>query len=169
MLKILVRKSHTVAFKHDSIEAVSVKEEAEQAIINVSITIDLSKSITTARLPFILNPITRLAPNKATALKVYEQQIKKLSNPLNVKDKADVLKSEAKLQKLGFIDYIRNLSEESKLKLRENQIQNYIAWRAVWKSSSVSTPCRVAFDAMQTPSGCSLNDILAKDKNGLNR
>ena len=156
--------------KHDSIEAVSLKEEAEQAIINASVTIDLSKSITTARLPFISNPIARLAPNKATALKVYEKQVKKLNNPLNVKDKADVLQSEAKLQRLGFVDYVRNLSEESKLKLRENQIQNYIAWRVVWKSSSVSTPCRVVFDAsMQTPSGCSLNDILAKGKNGLNR
>ena len=58
-------------------------------------------------------------------------KVKKLNNPLNVKDKADVLKSEAKLQKLGFVDYVRNLSKESKLKLREHQIQNYIAWRAV--------------------------------------
>ena len=101
--------------KHDSIETVSLKEEAEQAVINASVTIDLNQSITTARLPFISNPITRLAPNKAIALKVYEQQVKKLNNPLNLKDKADVLESEAKLQRLGFVDYVRNLSEELNL------------------------------------------------------
>ena len=54
--------------------------------------------------------------------------------------------------------------------LQNNKIQNFIPWRAVWKESSISTPCRVVFDASQaTSSGFSLNDILAKGRNNMNK
>lgn len=50
------------------------------------------------------------------------------------------------------------------------QFQHYIPWRAVWKTNSLSTPCRVVFDtSSQTTSGYSLNDILAKGRNNLNK
>ena len=57
----------------------------------------------------MFDPVKRLAPNKAVALKVYNQQVKKLNNPANATDKSDVIESEAKLQKLGFVDYVKNL------------------------------------------------------------
>jgi len=66
--------------------------------------------------------------------------------------------------------YVRNLPDETQIMLKDHPIQNFIPWRAVWKQSSLSTPCRVVFDASQvTSSGYSLNDILAKGKNGLNK
>ena len=155
---------------HDSVEAISLKEEAEQALINSSVKINQETSITSARLPFISNPINRLAPNKSVASKVYGQQVKKLNNPDNSQDKIDVIQSEAKLQKLGYVDYVNNLPAHLQDSLKTHLIQNYIPWRAVWKLSYVSTPCRIVFDAsMPTPSGYSLNDVLAKGKNGLNR
>ena len=44
-----------------------------------------------------------------------------------------------------------------------------IPWRAVHNENSVSTPCRLVFDASQgTRSGCSLNSMLAKGINSLN-
>ena len=74
-------------------------------------------------------------------------------------DKQDVIESEAKLQRLGFVDYVKNLPPDIQSGLKQHQIQNFIAWRAVWKPTSVSTPCRIVFDAsMATPSGSSLND-----------
>ena len=54
--------------------------------------------------------------------------------------------------------------------LAKNPIQNFIPWRAVWNGNSISTPRRLVFDASQpTASGTSLNDILAKGKNNMNK
>ena len=40
----------------------------------------------------------------------------------------------------------------------------------MWNGNSISTPCRLVFDASQaTASGWSLNDILAKWKNNMNK
>ena len=103
-------------------------------------------------------------------MKVFNQQLRKLNNPDNIKDKNDVLESEAKLHDLGFVEYLRNLPSTTQEFLRQHPIQNYIPWRAVWKSTSISTPCRIVFDASQiSPSGYSLNDILAKGRNNLNK
>ena len=88
----------------------------------------------------------------------------------NLKGKTDVIESEAKLQSLGYVEYVKNLPTKQQEILRANKIQNYISWRAVWNGNSVSTPCRVIYDASQpTPSGISLNDILAKGKNNMNK
>ena len=74
------------------------------------------------------------------------------------------------MQDLGHVDYVKNLSCELQEVLRNNKIQNFIPWRAVWKESSISAPCRVVFDASQaTSSGFSLNDILAKVRNNMNK
>ena len=114
------------------------------------------------------NPAIKLHPNKDKALKVFNQQLKKLSK--NQKDKEDVIRSKRKLQDLGHVDYVKNLSCELQEMLRNNKIQNFIPWRAVWKESSISTPCRVVFDASQAKSsGFSLNDILANGRNNMNK
>ncbi len=150
------------------LQEISVKEEVEQSIIDNSIKIDLSTQSITATLPFIANPINRLTPNKDMALKVYRQQLKKLDQ--NPKDKAEIIASEAKLQQLGFVEYVHNLSDEQQNALESDDIQNFIPWRVVWKTTSLSTPCRIVFDASQIrESGYSLNDLLAKGRNTLNK
>ena len=54
--------------------------------------------------------------------------------------------------------------------LRRSEIQNFIPWRAMWNGNSISTPRRLVFDASQsTVSGWSLNDILAKGENNMNK
>ena len=61
--------------------------------------------------------------------------------------------------------------------LRRSEIQNFIPWRAVWNENSLSTPynspvnsIRLDFNASQTTAaGRSLNDILAKGKNNMNK
>ena len=149
-------------------EEISIKEEVEQHLIDSSITVDLNNKQIIARLPFIDDPSKKLAPNKSIALKIYNQQIKKLDkNPV---DKAEIIASESKLQQLGFVDYVDDLTLNQQEILRNSPSQNFIPWRAVWKTTSVSTPCRVVFDASHpTSTGFSLNDILAKGKNNLNK
>ena len=44
------------------------------------------------------------------ALKVYNELIKKLNE--NTDDKKNVIKSEEKLQQLGYVDYVRNIKPE---------------------------------------------------------
>ena len=149
------------------LQEISIKEEVEQNLIDSSININLQTEEITATLPFI-DQTSKLAPNKNIALNIYYQQLKKLDQ--HPDDKADIIASEAKLQKLGFVEYVENLSPEIQSALKNSPSQNFIPWRAVWKASSVSTPCRVVFDASHpTASGYSLNDLLAKGQNNLNK
>ena len=71
--------------------------------------VDVSKGITIAKLSFIGNPELRLLSNKRHAMAVYREQIRKLSKVPG--DRNDV-KSESKLQSLGYIDFIDNSSKE---------------------------------------------------------
>ena len=94
--------------------------------------------------------------------------MKKLNQ--NPHDKEDVIKSETKLQSLGHVEFVRNLTPEQQEILAKNSVQNFGSWRAVWNGSSISTPCRFVFDTSQpTASGTSLSDILAKGKNNMNK
>ena len=149
-------------------ETMSVQEEVEQEVINQSITVNTDQRSSLATLPLMMDPITQLAPNRHIALKVYNQQMRRLAK--YPKDKEDVLKSEKKLQNLGYVDFVRNLPKDIQTQLQQSPIQNFIPWRAVWKENSISTPCRIVFDAsMKTDSGKSLNDLLVKGRNNMNK
>ena len=50
------------------IDAVSIQEEVEQNLIEQCIEVDVEKGVTTAKLPFLADPDTRLAPNEYEAL-----------------------------------------------------------------------------------------------------
>ena len=101
---------------------------------------------------------------------IYKSVLRQLHKPGMEEIKKEVIKSEAKMQALGFVDYVSNLSAQQQQNLRDNIIQNYIPWRPVHNQNSVTTPCRLVFDASHpTPSGKSLNDCLAKGHNSLNK
>ena len=152
----------------DITEEISIKEEFEQHIIDSSVKIDPETKIITATLPFIADPTIKLAPNKNIAMKVYHQQLRKLSNVPT--DKAEIIASEAKLQSLGYVDYVDNLTIQQQSMLQDTIIQNFIARRVVWKASSVTTPCRIVFDGSHpTSTGFSINDLLAKGRKNLNK
>ena len=68
------------------------------------------------------------------------------------------------------VDYVLNLTEEQQKMLRDATLHYYIPWRPVWNSNSISTPCRMVFDAsMVTATGLSMNDVLAKGRNQMNK
>ena len=146
----------------------SIREEVEQNITNKSVSVNINNRNCIANLRLLYNPVNYLAPNKSMAVKIHNQQIHKLQK--NPKGKDDVIKSEAKLQQFGYVKFLKDLLPELQKKITDQPVQNYIPWRAVWNKNSVSTPCRVVFDASQpTASRYSLNDILANGRNNMNK
>ena len=149
-------------------ECISIREEVEQALIDKSVKVNLDLNCTNALLPFLSDPIARLASNEKIALKIFQNQVKNLNK--NKKDKEDVLKAEKKLHDLGFVEYIKNLTNEEQTKLFSSSLLYFLPWRAVWNTNSISTPCRPVFDGSSaTKTGFSLNDVLANGKNTMNK
>ena len=149
-------------------ECLSIREEIEQDLIVRSVRIDPENHVVTVSLPVMADPSVKLCPNKDIARKVYDRQLKKLKN--NEKDRASVIESEKKLHDLGYVAYLKDLPEDQQKYLKDHPVQNFIPWLVVYKASSQTTPCRLVFDAsMPTASGVSLNDILPKGANNLNK
>ena len=153
------------------VDAVSIQEEVEDAIIKRCVTVDPDKGTSLAKLPFVTNPDNRIAVDEQRnlALKVFNGQVKALNMAGREKDKAAVLESEKKLQNLGFVDWLDDLSQEEQDLVLKNGVYYLIPWRAVHNENSVSNPTRLVFDASQgTRNGDSLNSLLAKGSNSLN-
>ena len=61
------------------------------------------------------------------------------------------------------------LRPDQQKELKESPIQNFITWHCVWNKNSLSTPCRMVFNASHSSRGRrSLNSILAKGMNNMN-
>lgn len=76
----------------------------------------------------------------------------------------------SKLQTLGRVDYVGNVSQEQQGMLPETKVKYHIPWRALRKQRSISTPCRIVFDSFQIKSTrYSLIDIIAKGRNNMNK
>ena len=152
--------------KGDKIELISVKEEIEQDVINKSVKVNLPIGESEASLPIIHDAPNKLAPNKKIALAVFTSQIKRLTP----EEKREVIKAEQKLQDLGYVDYVRNLTPAQQQNLRDNVIHNYLPWRTLWNLNSCTTSNQLVFDAsLPTASSYSLNDILANGRNTMNK
>ena len=110
----------------------------------------------------------KLAPNKDKALAVYKTQVKKLSKDEYAKN--EMIKSEAKLQQLGFVDFLSNLTPEQQERIQNAPLQIFLPWRPAYNANSVTTEWRLVFDGSQpTATSYSLNDCLAKGRNNLNK
>jgi hypothetical protein len=150
------------------IEMISIREEVEQEIINKSVTVDLEAGITTARLPLLHDPTVKLPQTKDQAVKAYHRVIKQINK--NPSEKEDVIKAEQKLQKKGHVEYVKNLPPEVQEFLRNHPVQNYLIWHPVWNDNSLTTSTRMVFNfSFPTPSPYSVNDILAKGRNNMNK
>ena len=123
----------------ERIECISIQEEVEQAVIEQSVVVDITQGQTSAKLPFLCDPTKKITPNRHIAKRVYDGQLKKLS--ANLEDKNDVIMSENKLQELGFVDFLENLTVEQQGKIMNSPINYFIPWQSVWNMNSLSTQC----------------------------
>ena len=151
----------------DKLNSVSLKEEAEQFLIENSVEVNIEKQEIRAKLPLLSDPSFNLGENCRSARRIYEQQVKKLNK--NPTDKEDVIKSEKKMQDRGHVEYLSNFPPEVQDQLNKSTWSHFIPWRAVWNSNSMTTSCRVVFDlSAVTETGLSLNDISPKGINQIN-
>ena len=154
--------------KNEQVEEISILEEVQQNVINRSVTVDLENCETRAYLPFMKDPVNRLSPNEHIAMKVYRQQTRELSK--KPKELQDTIESEGKLHQLGFVGWFDDLTEEEKTIIMNSPLLHFFPWRVVWNLNSVSTSCRLVFDAsMKTNREYSINDLLAKGRNNMNK
>ena len=148
-------------------DMISIQEEIEDEILDQCVTVDVDKGEAVAKLPFVVDPDTRLKPNDHMARKVYESQVRNLTK--KPEDKASAIAFEEKLQELGFVDYFENLTPDQQDKILNAPTRYFIPWFTVWNENSISTPCRLVFDASRCDNlGVSLNNLLAKGVNNIN-
>ena len=130
-------RSCKICKEQDQSEILSARQEVEQDVINNSVEVSIKNRVTVASLPLMQNPAIKPLPNKNKALQMYYQQIRKLDQ--NLQDKRDIIESEAneELQKLGFVESMKNITPELQQMLKASDVQNFIPWRAVWNGNSV--------------------------------
>ena len=151
------------------LEKISLQEETEQALIDSLITLNVEEKKLVSYLPFIEDPTKSLGHSRVLAEKVLASQLKAIGKSPDMR--TDILKSHNKLLDRGHVMSYEDLSADEKQKMDTVPGEGYfIPWRTVYKEGSLSTPCRMVFDASQkTVGGESLNNILAKGQNPLAR
>ena len=149
------------------LEEVSRKEEYEQHLINESVYFDEKERRIECVLPLLDDPAKVLGNNKGNACKVYHRWISKINK--NPDDLDSIIKSEQKLQARGHVAFVKDLDPEQQNKIKLSPAKYFLPWRPVWNENSLTTPCRLTFDASdKTSTGYSLNDILPKGMNHIN-
>ena len=148
------------------IEEISIKTELGQKIIDDSVILDEEQQICIAHLPFLENPDLTLVDNIDSCRKVYDKVVKNLAK--SSADREGVLEAERKLQNLGYVEWLENLSEDDQKMIANAAVRYTIPWRVVY-NDSVTTPVRPVFDGSMKPKeGKALNEILAKGANNMN-
>ena len=151
--------------KGEVLEHMSLKEEKEQFMIETCVKLVEEERILVAKLPFVADPTLHLKPNFCVANKVFETQMKLIRK--DEQTRIDVLASHNKLLLKGHVCRYNDLPKHVK-EMVDDGPGYFIPWHCVWKSSSLSTPCRMVFDASaRSPGGDSLNNVLAKGANTL--
>ena len=150
------------------IEATSIEQEIHQGMIDKSVTVNTEECYSEAYLPFLSDPTKKLIDNYDIALRCYYSQARKLSSKLD--DKKAILSAMEKLKSMHFVAKVDELSDEQKKMIETAKVKYYIPWLAAWNPNSISTPCRPVFHASKkTKSGYSLNCLLPKGRNNLNK
>ena len=154
--------------KHKSTnEMISIKEEIEQSIINSTVKIDRQTATSTATLPFLI-PLLVLQTIKTKQQKLYIKYENSIFQETKKTNKMSLnLKQSYNNWATSTIFETCHWSYNPNFKALKYY---FITWRAVLKGSSISTPSQIVYDASQpTSTGFSLNDVLAKGRNNLNK
>ena len=107
----------------DKLNAVSLKEEAEQFVIDSCVEVKTETKEIVAKLPLLADPAVSLGNNENQARRIYDQQVYKLNR--NPKDRDDVLKSEMKMQKRGHVIAVHDLPADLREVVKKSRWSNF--------------------------------------------
>ena len=153
----------------DQTEKVSLRQDAEDEMIQESVKIDYNKKQIMATLPLRGREEDFLASNRDRAMCVLNQQCRKFQG--KEEDKKLVKKAFKKLFDRGYMVLLKDLTAEQRKMFEHKLVQHYIPWRVVYNLKSKSTPVRPVMDAStRTPTrpdgsgGRCLNDLVCKGR-----
>ena len=154
--------------KSGEVESISIRAEIEQAVIEKSVIINPELRSSEACLPFLCDPTKKLVSNYGRAKKFYENQVKTLNSKPS--DKERIISAMKKLFTMGYAAKLDELTEQQRSQIEASPVKYFIPWIVAWNQNSLSTPVRPVFNASSpTASGYSLNDLLAKGSNNMNK
>jgi hypothetical protein len=143
-----------------TLKSSSLRERAEQKLIEASVRISYEDSKTYVRYPFLSDPVVFFKrhfggqqSNFGQAHQVFLQQCKKKDV-----DKVGIRGEMQKLLDAGFIAPLSELPESTQELIANAEVKHFFPWRAVSKPDSLSTPTRLVVD----PSMSLLNLNVAK-------
>ena len=149
-------------------EKVSMREEAEDAMIWDSVEIDWENKRIICYLPLRGAEEEFLTNNRDIAMKILDQQCYKYFKDEETRDL--IVKAFDKLLKNGQMVLWKDLTDEEKKTIEAKVVSHYIVWRVVFKPS-ISTPARTVFDGSQNTKaredgsgGRCLNDAVVKGR-----
>ena len=138
----------------------SLRERAEQKLIEASVRIDYAARKTFVKYPFLSDPVVFFTKhydgrdsNLGQARVVYFQQCRKKEV-----EKQGMREEMQKLIDAGFITPLSELSQGTQDLISSAPIKHFFPWRSVQKADSISTPTRLVVD----PSMSLLNLNVAK-------
>ena len=111
-------------------------------------------------LPFKLDPYKYLRNNEHMARSTLNRALIRLQKGPQT-DRDLVKTSFEKLVKAGFVKKFSELDQKQQELMESKSLQIYISWNVVYKDS-LSTPCRVVYNASQRNGKYSLNDMLIR-------
>ena len=149
----------------DRLRRVSIKELAEEALIQKSVVVDVDKKISICSYPFTQSPeayLTKLWGGKRDNFDMAKAVLKTQRNkPAEIRK--SVVKFNQELYEKGFVAPVSELPVEIQNKILNSDFQHVFCWRSVHKPDSLSTPSRLVTD----PTMSGFNDIIAKGTNCL--
>ncbi len=149
----------------DRLRRVSIKELAEEALIQKSVVVDVEKKISICSYPFIQSPeayLTKLWGGKTDNFDMAKAVLKTQRNkPAEIRE--SVVRFNQELYQKGFVAPVSELPLEIQNKILNSEFKHVFCWRSVHKPDSLSTPSRLVTD----PSMSGFNDTIAKGTNCL--
>ena len=154
----------------DNTDKISLREEVERKAIEDSIAFDRENKRIIVSLPKRGKEEFFLSSNRDIAMKVFKKVCEKASKSPEMKKEIN-----AAFDKLFKNEHAVPLKDIDKERLKQfitKAVQHYLPWRVIYKSDSITTPCRPVFDAStntrKRPDGLgggrSLNDLLCKGR-----